>query len=91
MRRVLGVDLSEEMVALLSGDVGQFDPVNASLRRMNAEALDVTPDFFDVALSSFLLDLLPRPASAAANLGRHCGPAGASAPQPPGSGRTGTS
>jgi O-methyltransferase/aklanonic acid methyltransferase len=81
--RVLGVDLSEEMVALLSGDVEQLGLANATVRRMNAEALDVTAESFDVALSSFVLHLLPRPASAAANLWRALRPGGrvgASAP-----------
>ncbi|HEX2043835.1 MAG TPA: methyltransferase domain-containing protein [Acidimicrobiales bacterium] len=81
--RVLGVDLSEEMVALLTRDIDELGLANSTARRMNAEALDVTAESFDVALSSFVLHLLPRPDSAAANLWRALRPGGrvaASAP-----------
>ena len=81
--RVLGVDLSEEMVALLSGDLERLGLGNASVRRMNAEALEVAAGSFDVALSSFVLHLLPHPETAAAELWRVLRPGGrvgASAP-----------
>ncbi len=74
--RVLGVDLSEEMVARLSRDVEQLGLRNATVRRMNAEALDVPAESFDVALSSFVLHLPPRPDRAAASLWRALRPAG---------------
>ncbi len=81
--RVLGVDLSQEMVALLSGDVERLGVVNASVRRMNAEALEVGAASFDVTLSSFVLHLLPHPETAVAELWRVLRPGGrvgASAP-----------
>jgi O-methyltransferase/aklanonic acid methyltransferase len=80
---VLGVDLSAEMVALLSRDLERLRLANASARRMNAEALEVAAESFDVALSSFVLHLLPHPSTAAADLWRVLrfgGRIGASAP-----------
>jgi O-methyltransferase/aklanonic acid methyltransferase len=66
--RVVGVDLSEEMVALLDAELKQRGLTNASARRMDAEALEVEAESFDVAISSFVLHLLPRPDAAAAGV-----------------------
>ena len=66
--RVVGVDLSGEMVALLSAEVERRGLGNARVRRMDAEALEVEAGSFDVALSSFVLHILPQPEAAAAGL-----------------------
>ena len=66
--RVLGVDLSEAMVALLQADIDGRGLAHASIREMDAGALSVEPGSFDVALSSFVLHLLPDPERAAAGL-----------------------
>jgi ubiquinone/menaquinone biosynthesis C-methylase UbiE len=68
--RVVGVDLSDEMVALLDAEVERQCLTNASVLRMDAEALDVEADSFDVVLASFVLHLLPRPDAAAAGVRR---------------------
>ncbi len=60
--RVLGVDLSEEMVRLLQADIDRRGLVHAEARQMDAQALDVEPASFDVVLASFVLHLLPEPA-----------------------------
>ena len=81
--RVVGVDLSEEMLALLGAEVERRGLTNASVRRMDAEALEVKAGSFDVVLSSFVLHLLPRPEAAAAGIRRALRPRGrvvASAP-----------
>jgi ubiquinone/menaquinone biosynthesis C-methylase UbiE len=74
--RVLGVDLSEEMVALLRAEIDQRGLANASVQRMDAEALEVEAGSFDVAASSFVLHLLPRPEAAIAELRRALRPGG---------------
>jgi O-methyltransferase/aklanonic acid methyltransferase len=81
--RVVGVDLSDEMVALLEAEVSREGLANASVRRMDAEALDVGAGSFDAVLCGFVLHLLPRPAVAAAGIARALRPGGravASAP-----------
>jgi SAM-dependent methyltransferase len=74
--RVLGVDLSEAMVTLLSGEIEQRDMTNVSVRRMDAEALDVEPGSFDVGISNFVLHLVAHPEKAAASLFRALRPGG---------------
>lgn len=74
--RVLGADLSAEMVELLRFDIEQRGVTNAQVRQMNAEALDVEDGSFDVALSSFVLQLLPDPQAAAGELRRAVRPSG---------------
>ncbi len=74
--RVLGVDLSNEMVELLTVDIEQRGLANAEARQMNAEALEVADESFDVALSSFVLQLLPDPEAAAGELRRALRPSG---------------
>jgi ubiquinone/menaquinone biosynthesis C-methylase UbiE len=68
--RVLGADLSAEMVELLGADIDRRGVANAQARQMNAEALEVADGAFDVALSSFVLHLLPHPETAAGELRR---------------------
>ena len=74
--RVVGVDLSQEMVALLAAELERRGLTHASVRRMDAEALEVPPGSFDVAVSSFVLHLLPHPEAAAAGLVRALRPGG---------------
>ena len=68
--RVVGVDLAEKMVRLLSTEVEQRGLTNVSVHRMDAEALALEPESFDVAISSFVLHLLRRPDAAAAGIHR---------------------
>ena len=81
--RVLGVDLSDEMVGRLSREIERRGLSQASARRMDAEALEVEADSFDVALSSFVLHLLPHPEVAAAELRRALRPGGRAAASVP--------
>lgn len=74
--RVLGIDLSEEMVAALELEAERRGLTNAVARRMNAEALELEAESFDVALSNFVLHLLPHPDDAAAELRRVLRPGG---------------
>lgn len=68
--RVLGVDLSEAMVGALATEIERRRLTNASARRMNAEALELEAESFDVAIASFVLHLLPDPERATAELWR---------------------
>ncbi len=68
--RVLGVDLADNMVAMLAADLERREVTNAAVRRMDAEALEVPDASFDVAVASFTLHLMPHPERAAAELGR---------------------
>lgn len=74
--RVTGVDLSEDMVALLAADLEAGAVANAQVRRGNAQALDLPDAAFDVALSSMVLHLLPDPKRAASELLRVLVPGG---------------
>ena len=73
---VLGIDLSEEMVARLQADIGPGGATNVSVRRMDVEALDVADGTFDAVIASFVLHLVPEPAAAAAGLFRALRPGG---------------
>ncbi len=85
---VLGVDLSEEMVELLSLEIDRRGLANVAIRRMDAEALELADSSFDLALSNFVLHLLPHPAAAAAELRRTLRPGGrVAASVPTGAGR----
>ncbi len=74
--RVLGVDLAEEMVALLAADVADRGVRQAEVRRMDAQALEVEPGSFDVVLASFVLHLLPEPRRGAASIAGALRPGG---------------
>ena len=63
---VVGVDLAEEMVALTAADVERLGVANASVLRMDAEALELPDGCVDVVVSSFVLHVLPHPDRAAA-------------------------
>ena len=66
--RVVGVDLAEEMVAILQADVAARGVRQAEVRRMDVQALEVEPGTFDVVLASFVLHLLPEPHRGAASI-----------------------
>ena len=74
--RVLGIDLSDEMIALTSADIEQQGVGNASVRVMDAGHLDLEPESYDVALASFVLHLVPDPAAVAAQILRVLRPGG---------------
>jgi len=74
--RVVGVDLSDEMVALLGAELEAAGVDTATVRRGNAEALDMEDATFDVVLSQMVLHLLPDPAAAASELLRVLAPGG---------------
>lgn len=86
--RVLGVDLSEEMLGLLTRELEERGVANASVRRMDAQALEVPDQSFDVVLSSFVVHLLPHPEAAVGELWRALRPGGrVAASAPAGAGR----
>jgi O-methyltransferase/aklanonic acid methyltransferase len=62
--RVLGVDLSEEMLGALGADLEGSGLDHAHVRRMDARALDVPEQSFDVVLCGFLLHMVPAPQQA---------------------------
>jgi SAM-dependent methyltransferase len=66
--RVVGVDLSEEMVRLLRADIDRRGVGQAEVRRGDAQALDVTAGSFDVVVASFVLHLLPEPDQGVASI-----------------------
>ncbi|HVF14259.1 MAG TPA: methyltransferase domain-containing protein [Acidimicrobiales bacterium] len=63
--RVVGVDLSEVMVTMLSGELAAAGIDNATVRIGDVQALDIEDDAFDVVLSQMVLHLLPDPARGA--------------------------
>lgn len=63
--RVLGVDLSQEMVDLLANDLRRRQLSNASVVRMDAGELQVDASSFDVVVSNFVLHLAADPERAA--------------------------
>ncbi len=56
-------------MGLLGLEIEHRGLTNAEARRMDAEALDVADNSFDVALSSFVLHLLPHPTPRPASSG----------------------
>ncbi len=81
--RVVGVDLSEEMVARVQSEIARQGLRHAAVRQMDAQDLQVVPGSFDVVICSFVLHLLPDPERAAAAASRALRPGGrcvASAP-----------
>jgi O-methyltransferase / aklanonic acid methyltransferase len=63
--RVVGVDLSEDMVALLAGELKGAGIDNATVRVGDAQALNVEDATFDVVLCQMVLHLVPDPPVAA--------------------------
>lgn len=76
---VLGVDLAEEMVDLLTSDLRMRGIANASVRRMDAGSLDLDDGSFDIVVSSMVLHLVPDPAQVAAECRRVLRPDGRAA------------
>jgi ubiquinone/menaquinone biosynthesis C-methylase UbiE len=74
--RVVGIDLAQEMVALLGADLEAAGVENATVRLGDAQALDMEEATFDVVLSQMVLHLLPDPAAAAAEAFRVLVPGG---------------
>ena len=76
MGRVVGIDLAEEMVALLGADLEAAGVENSTVRLGNAQALDMEHGSFDVVLSQMVLHLLPDPPAAASEAYRVLVPGG---------------
>ncbi len=76
MGRVVGVDLSDEMVAMLGSELEAAGLDNATVRKGDAQALDMEEASFDVVLSQMVLHLLPDPPAAAAEARRVLVPGG---------------
>ncbi|HEX7276861.1 MAG TPA: methyltransferase domain-containing protein, partial [Acidimicrobiales bacterium] len=74
--RVVGIDLAEEMVALLGAELEAAGIENATVRSGNAQALDMEDATFDVVLCQMVLHLLPEPETAAAQFFRVLAPGG---------------
>jgi ubiquinone/menaquinone biosynthesis C-methylase UbiE len=68
--RVLGVDLAETMVALARNRAGEEDVHNAEFSAMDAENLDLPPEYFDAVLCSLGLMLFPQPERALGEMHR---------------------
>lgn len=74
--RVVGIDLAEEMVALLAADLEAAGIDNATVRLGDAQTLDLEAATFDAVLCQMVLHLLPEPVTAAAELLRVLVPGG---------------
>jgi ubiquinone/menaquinone biosynthesis C-methylase UbiE len=77
--RVLGIDLSGEMVESAARRRRSRDAANATFERMDAELLDLPDASFDVALCSLGLMYLPDPQKALREMTRVLRPADESA------------
>ena len=73
---VLGVDISEKMVAVAQAEAASRGSTNTSFRRSDAESLDCDDASFDLALCSLGLMYVPEPAVAAAEMRRALRPNG---------------
>ena len=74
--RVVGIDLSEEMVERLGHELHAAGVDNATVRLGNAQALDIEGTTFDLVLCQMVLHLVPDPPAAAAELLRVLVPGG---------------
>jgi O-methyltransferase / aklanonic acid methyltransferase len=74
--RVVGIDLSGEMVALLAEQLEAAGIDNATVRIGDAQALDVDDATFDVVLSQMVLHLVPDPPAVASEILRVLVPGG---------------
>ena len=74
--RVVGIDLAEEMIAIVGADLEAAGVVNATVRVGDAQALDMDESSFDVVVSQMVLHLLPDPPAAAAEIHRVLVPGG---------------
>jgi len=73
---VLGLDISEKMVATAQAHAQIRGCINTSFRRSDAEALDCEDASFDLALCSLGLMYVPEPAVAVAEMRRVLRPSG---------------
>ena len=78
MGRVVGIDLADEMVALLGSELHAAGLDNATVRKGDVQALgpDMEEETFDVVLGQMVLHLVPDPAAAAAEAFRVLVPGG---------------
>jgi phosphatidylethanolamine/phosphatidyl-N-methylethanolamine N-methyltransferase len=61
-RRITGIDLSAEMLALAARRVAAIDLPNVkALREMDAEATDFSDASFDIAVAMFVASVVPHP------------------------------
>ena len=74
--RVLGVDLSQSMVDDARAEAARWGLEYTRFERMDAEALDVSDNFFDVALCSLGLMYFPDPVAALDSMNRALRPGG---------------
>ena len=73
---VLGLDISEKMVAVARAEAEARGSSNTSFRRSDAESLDCEDESFDVALCSLGLMYVPEPLVAASEMHRALRPSG---------------
>lgn len=73
---VLGLDISEKMVAVARAEAEARGSRNTSFRRSDAESLDCGDSLFDVALCSLGLMYVPKPPVAVAEMRRVLRPSG---------------
>ena len=74
--RLIGVDLSQEMVNRVSTEARRLGIANATFARMDAEALELADDSVDVALCSLGLMYVPDPLQALTEMHRVLAPGG---------------
>jgi O-methyltransferase / aklanonic acid methyltransferase len=74
--RVVGVDLADEMVALLGAELEAAGVLNSTVRPGDIEHLDIDDETFDVVLSQMVLHLIPGAPAAAAGFLRVLVPGG---------------
>ncbi|MCI4337449.1 MAG: methyltransferase domain-containing protein [Thermoplasmata archaeon] len=74
--RVLGVDLSERMIALAERRARELGIENAGFRAMDCSQLDLPAEMFDVAVSSFGFQIFTDPEQAAREMRRVLKPRG---------------
>jgi ubiquinone/menaquinone biosynthesis C-methylase UbiE len=74
--QVLGVDISERMVAEAAARAAAHGAANATFARMDAEALDLPDESFDAVLCALGLMYAPTPETALAEMARVLRPGG---------------
>jgi SAM-dependent methyltransferase len=74
---VLGIDISEEMLATARAKVGRMlEPGHVAFRRMDAQALDLPDESYDAVVSLFAVHHLPDPRAAFKEMERVLRPGG---------------
>lgn len=74
--RVIGIDISSGMLRETDAELGQRGLTNASVRLMDAEALDFADGAFDLATSGYAINFFPHPDRALAEIYRVLKPNG---------------